>query len=86
MQSKRGSLIEQLLNIGSGFVLAFCIWEFGILALIDNGVLETTDTLQITLIFTIVSIVRGYIWRRIFNRYLIKQLEQPYASDTAKRD
>lgn len=67
-QTKLVSLIEQLLNVGSGFLLSLVVWQvtgpwFGY---------EVTlaANLGITSIFTVVSVIRGYVWRRFFNANL----------------
>lgn len=65
MQSRTHSLIESVANTMSGFVLSFCVWQaigpwFGY----DVNV---HDNLLITGIFTVVSVIRSYVWRRIFN-------------------
>ena len=65
MQTKRHSLLEQVPNVGSGFILIRW-WDihtsFG-------------ENLQITSVFTIVSIIRGYVWRRLFNKLTVKHYE-----------
>lgn len=73
MQTKTHSLIEQILNIGTGFIIAVCLWEFLIAGLIRDGYLELDNSIVITLIFTGISLVRGYIFRRLANWYTIKQ-------------
>jgi hypothetical protein len=67
MQSRTRSLVEQLLNIGSGFLVSLCVWEFIVKPVweIDTSFAEN---LTITCLFTVVSIVRSYAWRRLFNR------------------
>lgn len=67
MQTKLESAIEQLFNIGSGFILAYSIWRFGINPAIAAGHMSVEDSFAITSIFTVVSLVRGYFWRRLFN-------------------
>lgn len=69
-QSKIESAIEQVLNTASGFVLAWSCWRFVVVPLIDQGVLSYQDTTIITIIFTVISLIRGYFWRRFFNRNL----------------
>lgn len=66
-QSRINSLIEQFFNIGTGFVLSCLIWAYVIKPAIEVGHLTIDDTLIITGIFTVVSVIRGYLWRRIFN-------------------
>lgn len=67
-QSKLESIIEQFLNVGSGFALAWCVWQFALVSAIDQGYLSYSDTTAITSVFTLISVARGYFWRRIFNR------------------
>jgi hypothetical protein len=65
MQSRISSLIETLLNTFSGFIVAY------ISAMIVYPMFGFNITAEqnfyLTSIFTVVSIIRGYIWRRIFN-------------------
>jgi hypothetical protein len=67
MQTKSMSLIEQICNVGSGFIISLLVWQYIICPIwhIERG---SGDGVQITLVFTVVSVVRGYLWRRIFNR------------------
>lgn len=67
MQSRTRSLVEQLLNIGSGFLVSLCVWEFIVKPVweIDTSF---SENLTITCLFTVVSIARSYAWRRLFNR------------------
>lgn len=71
MQSKTHSLIEQLVNVGSGFLISMFVWAFIVVPIWD---LDTTfvDNLGIVIVFTVISVVRGYVWRRVFNWYTIK--------------
>ena len=73
MQSKRESLMETALNVGSGFLIA---WVMTITVLPLFG-LNTTinESFQITVIFTFVSILRGYLWRRYFNNIASRRIE-----------
>ena len=66
MQTKRGSALEVTLNIGSGFVLSMLVWEF-VVAPIWGLSWELSDNFMVTTIFTVISIVRSYYWRRLFN-------------------
>lgn len=68
MQSRVGSLMEQILNIGSGFFLSLLLWSFVIVPVWELDV-SMGDNLTITGVFTVVSVVRGYLWRRLFNKY-----------------
>ena len=65
-QSRLESVIETGINIASGFIISMLVWEFIIGPYLD---IEThiSETITITLIYTVISIVRGYFWRRFFN-------------------
>lgn len=63
-QTKLGSALEAFLNIGSGFIIALIVWQ-GLAALYDIP-MPLSRNLEITTVFTVVSLVRSYIWRRIF--------------------
>ncbi len=67
MQTKTQSIIESICNVGSGFIISLLLWMFVISPLygIDK---DFKQGLSITLLFTVISIVRGYIWRRLFNK------------------
>ena len=65
-QTRLVSAIEASLNIGSGFIIALIVWQG--LAWMYDIPMPITRNLQITSIFTIVSLARSYIWRRIFTR------------------
>lgn len=66
MQSRLESIVESVLNVGSGFVVALVVWSYVVKPLFDIHVSQA-DNVLITLIFTAVSVVRGYAWRRIFD-------------------
>lgn len=68
-QSKINSLIEQVANIGTGFFLSMAVWAYCVNPLIKNGYMSIDDTFNITMIFTITSFIRGYVWRRVFNHF-----------------
>ena len=66
MQTRTESIIETALNIGSG---VFVAWLLTIYAMplfgydVPNG-----KALVITCMYTVVSVIRSYAWRRIFNK------------------
>jgi hypothetical protein len=68
MQSRTHSLAETSLNVASGFIVSFVVWELVVkpVWLIETSIAEN---LQITALFTILSIARGYVWRRLWNRW-----------------
>jgi len=67
-QTKTISAIEAALNIGSGFIIALIVWQS--LAAFYNIDMPIHRNLQITSIFTVVSLTRSYIWRRLFTVHL----------------
>lgn len=71
-QSKRESLIESMLNIGSGFVLSLVVWQ--LLAYMMDIPMPLSRNLLITSIFTVVSLTRSYLWRRFFNARMRRKI------------
>ena len=65
MQSKKQSFIESLTNVGIGWFISF-IANMLVLPLFGYNI-NLTDGVLISIIFTIISIVRGYVVRRWFN-------------------
>ena len=65
MQSKRESMIETLTNVCIGLLISF-IANMLVLPLFGYDI-NLTDGVLISIIFTIISIVRGYMVRRWFN-------------------
>ena len=61
------SVIEQTCNMGSGFILAALVWAFGVAPMMREGWITIDNPIIITVIFTLVSFVRGLFWRRFFN-------------------
>ena len=66
-QSKLESLIESAINTGLGFLVAM-VTQILIYPLFDIDVTMGDQSL-LALIFTAMSLVRGYIVRRYFNTY-----------------
>lgn len=66
MQSKTQSLIESVFNVVIGYVVAL-FSQLAIFPLFDIHI-PLTDNLLIGAFFTIVSIIRSYVIRRLFNR------------------
>ena len=65
-QSRRLSLIESLTQTTAGFVISVLVWEF-VVKPVWNIQTDLADNLIITLMFTVISIARGYLFRRFFN-------------------
>ena len=70
MQSRKHSLLEALLNTASGFITSL-ITQWLVFPWF-NFTPSLRENITITAIFTIVSIVRSYAWRRLFNHLQAK--------------
>lgn len=66
-QSRLSSLAETLLSIAVGFVVSLAITAV-VLPAYGHAV-TFSQNLQITAIFTVASVARGYLVRRAFNRW-----------------
>ena len=67
-QPHHHSVLEQVLNVGSGMVISYFVWVFVLMPIFDINV-SMYESLEIVAVFTAISVIRGYIWRRIFNWY-----------------
>lgn len=67
MQKKHHSLIESITNTVVGFLISLCI-QLVIYPVMDIPV-RFDQNLIITSIFTVASISRGYVLRRVFNLF-----------------
>ena len=65
MQTKRQSLIETLTSVFVGWLIGV-ILNLTILPLFDYNI-TVVDSLWVSLIFTVISVIRGYVIRRFFN-------------------
>jgi len=65
-QSKLESRIEVTVNYLSGFLLAWVTFTWVVTPLVEFGVIRWDNAFAITMIFTVVSILRTYFWRRFF--------------------
>ena len=67
MQTKIASFIESCASIAAGFVISLLVWLFIIKTIYDIEV-TILQNLEITAIFTIFSIARSYVVRRLFTK------------------
>lgn len=74
MQPKTQSLIETLCNVASGFIVSLAYWQLAIIPQIEGKELTFDLNLMVTLQFTAISVLRGYLWRRYFNGVLTRKL------------
>ena len=65
MQSKRESMIETLTSVFVGWLIGV-ILNLTILPLFNYNI-TVVDSLWVSLIFTVISVIRGYVIRRWFN-------------------
>lgn len=65
LQTKRQSLIETLTNVAIGYLVSL-IANLIVLPLFNYNI-SLTDGIYISIIFTVISIIRGYLVRRYFN-------------------
>lgn len=70
-QTRLESIIEQILNVGSGMIIAYSIMELVLIPLLDIG-MTPLQNVWVTIVLTVVSVLRGYVWRRIFNKRMYK--------------
>ena len=65
-QSRRGSMVEAIVNVLVGYLVAVGA-QIAIFPLFGVH-LPVSDNLTIGLLFTVVSLIRSYCLRRVFNR------------------
>ena len=66
-QKRINSLIEVLLNVGSGFLLSWLTTLIIIPIILPVKHITAQDGLSITITFTVISLIRSYAWRRYFS-------------------
>ncbi|MBX9635202.1 MAG: hypothetical protein K2X44_09495 [Magnetospirillum sp.] len=64
-QSRRMSVVETLFNVSSGVVLSLIVGQ--VVYPLFGYAVTLKDNFGLTIVFTVVSILRGYVWRRVFN-------------------
>lgn len=71
-QTELESRIEITVNYISGFILAWFTFTWIVTPLVTFKLLLWNNAFAITMIFTVVSILRTYYWRRFFAKNLHK--------------
>ena len=74
-QSRIESAVEAVLNVGSGFIVAMLVWQL-VAAPLWGYEVTLLDNLGLTTLFTGVSLVRTYIWRRVFERRIRRRFNR----------
>jgi hypothetical protein len=69
-QTKVESLIESVVNQFIGVVIAYGVWRLIIIPVFNIPNPGFVNNMAITLTFTGISIIRGYLLRRFFNKGL----------------
>lgn len=64
MQSKKMSMLETICNVGSGFIIAWLVTIY-LLPFMFQAFLGWE--FWVTVLYTVISLGRTYIWRRFFN-------------------
>lgn len=64
-QGWKGSMLESVFNVGLGFGIALAAWHWLVRPLIHGGVLSVDSSFWITCIFTVISLLRGFVVRRL---------------------
>lgn len=74
MQTRLHSFIETMTNISIGYVVAILSQ---ILIFPHFGIhIPFHENLEIGLYFTVISVIRSYVVRRIYNRHTVKKMQQ----------
>lgn len=68
MQSKRSSFVEALLNTAIGYVISLAVQLVAYPAFGHSFTLA--QNLGLGVVFAAVSLIRGYVIRRWFNKYI----------------
>lgn len=67
MQSKRMSMVETLVNQGTGYVLALAMNHYLIPWIYPTVRPSLKGSITLTVLFTAASVIRSYAFRRLFN-------------------
>lgn len=70
-QSRISSVFEAVLNQLSGFVFSLIVWAYVVAPLYGFDV-NWQQNFEITAMFTVLSVLRSYLWRRFFNSRCVK--------------
>lgn len=65
-QTRVVSIVEVCMNVATGFIMAMLVWKFVIPEFFPRMAGPIVENLLVTGTFTVVSIMRGYFWRRFF--------------------
>ena len=74
MQNKKTSVVEVCVNVFSGTILSYLLTLFALPLWGIN--INPTRALEITILYTLVALIRSYIIRRLFNRRKTKCIKE----------
>ena len=63
-QSKIESALETAANTASGFIVSWLAYRYVVMPHMQH---IRNEALWVTALFTVLSLVRSYVWRRFFN-------------------
>lgn len=70
-QPRWESFLESCVSTATGFVVSMTAWQFYVAP--EYGLpVSWSMNFEITAIFTVLSIVRGFLWRRAFNAGVVQ--------------
>lgn len=75
-QTKLESLLEAVVNIAFGFLLSWLTWIFIIPIFFEGVGGNASQGFWITVVFTVVSLARMYVWRRLFEHEIHKNIHR----------
>lgn len=67
-QAQRHSVLEAVVNTAVGFLISWAVWVWVVAPLFDIPY-HGGEGFAITCIFTVTSLARSYVLRRIFNQF-----------------
>ena len=68
------SLAEQIVNLFFKFWVAASFWKWVVIPMEHAEWIDFVNPLPITVMFTVLSLIQGYFWRRIFNKINLHEL------------
>lgn len=75
-QSVKHSVFEAIMNVASGFLISMAVWNWIAAPLMKNvfggDIASFRNNFVITCIFTISSLIRSFVWRRVFNKVQVR--------------
>lgn len=77
-QTRMESMAEVGVNITSGFIVSYLVWLYVVPLIWPQHASPAGTAFGITCLFTVVSVLRSYIWRRFFEREVHRLLMRAF--------